>query len=371
MAVHLYRASHSPDYVAEQLSLRSFEVSADQITRYLEQRSDVLIRPAPEVKPYAHADIAPNLTDQRLQRIDQECDAKRSDGDSAEEIADWRTDELTRYSRTEHLCYRDEPLFNSRETVAALIRRIKKWHRSVGRPVAGEGFEDLLAGTWRDIGIKVLLAPRNYDGADAHVELQNQWVAMSIKTEARTNPSEKTIQLSSLAPHHRELNGPWDCVIATQEAVVHLARYERMIYLRSTEERFPEDPEVVAHRYSLLELPKTNMMKRMSCLRLEDFAPYFEDEQEAARRNSFTVPVIDEHGHRLFNLTVTRRPQRVSITAIDIRYCDLISSIWTEPIDEAERARREDVMNGEYSTAALARLDLGEDGFTRYKKPTA
>jgi len=350
-AVARYAISFSDELVAAEVASEfDLEVGAETVGAHLEQRCDVVRRARLPLIPFSHPGANAEMTTARELAVQAEAERRRGAGDSAEEVRDWLADEHARHAHVEHLCYSDEELFNSREAVAALIRRIKKWHRAVGRPVAGEGFEDLLSSTWTDLGIKVLLAPRNYDGADAHVEVQNQWVAMSMKSEARANPSARTIRLTSLAPHHLEIKSAGDCCLALSDAVNHLIRYDRMIYLRSTVEAFPSDPERQAHRYTLLELPHDDIIGRLMTVRPEQFFHYFEDSAAAKERNTFAAPVTNASGKRLFTVSVSRHPPRVTISAIEFDYCTLIASYWTEPVqqsristDEALRAEAADI----------------------------
>jgi hypothetical protein len=335
-AVARYAVSFSDDLVATEIaSSFGLDVSAETVSTYLEQRRDVVRRARLPLLPFRHPDASAETNAAREMALRAEAERRRGAGDSPDEVRDWIADERARYAHIEHFCYSDDELFNSAEAVAALIRRIKKWHRAVGRPVAGEGFEDLLASTWNDLGLKVLLAPRNYDGADAHVEVQNQWVAMSMKSEARANPSARTIRLTSLAPHHLEIKSAGDCCLALADAVNHLIRYDRMIYLRSTKETFPSDPERAAHRYTLLELPHDDIIGRLLSVAPQRFAHYFEDADAAAERNTFAVPISDPNGKRLFTVSVSRRPPRVTISVIEFNYCALIASYWTEPVQQS------------------------------------
>lgn len=354
-----YRETYSARVVREELKERlGARISVERLRRYLEDRGDVAMRKESTRLPFTHDGISPSMTAERWQRLEAEVARREGEGEIDEEIADFVEDELARYSRVEHLCYTNEELFNGRDAVAAIIRRLKKWHRTVGRPVAGEAFEDLLAGAWADLGIKVLLAPRNYDGADAHV-LQNSWVAMSMKSEARAKPSQRTIQLASLAPHNVELNSPEDCRRAIWQAVAHLGRYERLIYLRGSDDHFPGGDQR-AQRYTLFELPKREISGRLYDVREDDFAPFFEDADEARTRNSFSVPVFGDDGRKLFSVTLSRRPPRVAITSIDLADCGLIASYWTEPLNPLERISRRDAAAGVYDRYRQARWDMVE-----------
>jgi len=366
----LYRASYSDDYVVSRINETfGLQVTVAELADFL-KRQRVIRRDTSLIEPYSHAEvgIAPALTDELREMIDQMAKAKGAAGDDEAEIQDWYRDQVARYARVEHICYSDEALFNSREAVAALIRRLKKYHAAIGQPVAGKGFENLLAETWRDLGYSVLVTPPNYDGADAHVEVENQWVAMSMKSESRWKRSSRTIHLSSVAPHDVEINTPADCVLAIEHAVAHLARYERMVYLRTEEDHFPSGYLVppydaapfghCAQRYTLLELPKSDIAARLSAIGTDQFAEYFADPDEAADRNTFRVRIDDDSGRRLFNVTVSRRPPRVSVTAVDINYCDPIASYWTEPVDGAKGINRGLADAGAYRDKAEPRYDV-------------
>jgi hypothetical protein len=366
----LYRASYSDDYVVNRLN-EAFDLhlTAVDVAEFLKKQG-LVRRDAPPIAPYSHAEIgvAPVLTDEIREMIERMAKAKSAAGDGEAEIQDWYRDQIARYSRVEHICHSEELLFNSREAVAALIRRLKKYHAAIGQPVAGKGFENLLAETWRDLGYSVLVTPPNYDGADAHVEVENQWVAMSMKSESRWKRSSRTIHLSSVAPHDVEINTPADCVLAIEHAVAHLARYERMVYLRTEEDHFPSGYLVppyeaapyghYAQRYTLLELPKNDIAARLGSIETDQFAKYFAEPDEAADRNTFRVRIDDDAGRRLFNVTVSRRPPRVSVTAVDINYCDPIASYWTEPIDGAKGINRELAEAGAYRHTAEPRYDV-------------
>lgn len=310
------------------------------------------MRRPPCVLPYQQPGKAAPLTTRRLAAIERECALRRKEGDDEQEIADWRADQLARHPLIEHLCYTNEAIFNSEAFVAAFSRRLRKWHRTVGRPVAGEGFEDVLAASWADLGLNVLLAPRSYDGADTHVELENQWVAVSMKSEALATPSRRTIRISSLAKHNIDIQSPGDCVAAITHAIEHLYRYERMIYLRSTVEHFPSEPENEAHRYTLLEIPKKDIVAQLGKLHAGDFESFFADPLAARERNTFRLPVTDKSGKKLFSVTVSRRPPKVSIGAIDMNYCEPIASYWTEPIPGVSRLDRSTLASGPFRERA-------------------
>jgi hypothetical protein len=346
-AARRYRETYSERVILREIA-RDFDqvVSRRDLNAYLNSRADVARRKEPP-EPYFHPLSDDELTPERERRLRSEFDARVRAGEDPAAIKDWIADELARYSATMHICYNDDPLFNSPEAVAAILRRLKKWHRTAGRPVAGEGFEDLLAGVWRDIGYDVQLAPRGYDGADAHVaDTPLAWLAISLKSEAATTASPRTIRVSSLAPHHVEIDSPDACCRAIHHALAHLGRYDRMVYLRANEEHFPggDDP---AQRYTLLELPKWDIEAQLWRVSPDDFAPLFADAAAAAERNTFTIPVHDPRGKRVFNVTVSRRPPRVAISAIEFTYCDLISSFWTKPIDAVPRLTRAQAAAGE------------------------
>jgi hypothetical protein len=361
-----YEVTYSDQLISEEIE-QEFDVavSASQVGEYLRSQSRVVRRRRPTVVPYCHNDVNSELTNDRHERLFSEAAQRLDEGETIGAVDDWIEDELARYGHAEHICYSDEELFNSEEMVTAIIRRLKKWHRAVGRPVGGEGFEDLLAGSWSDSGVEVVLAPRNYDGADAHVAVvPSQWVAMSMKSEGARQASARTIHLSSIAPHRVELDSPTACRRAVGDALTHLARYDRMIYLRSAEGAFPSDG-LAAHRYTLLELPKRDIFARLLDLPIAAFEPLFADREEAAGRNAFTVPVCDNRGRKLFNVTVSRRPPRVSLTAIEFDYCSLIASYWTEPVAAVERLSREVAESGSHTSSRVARYTRVIDG-TRY-----
>jgi hypothetical protein len=359
LAADLYRATYSTPYVLEELkNRRGVELPDGTVEEYLRRRRDVALRRPPPLPPYSHPDVYPRFTKTIHQRLLEMRRFKEETGESAAEAEDWLRDQLDRYRRVDHFHYTEDELFTTPEATAAFIRRVKKWHRAVGRPVSGEGFEDVLAGTWSDMGLGVFLSPRNYDGPDAHLEVRNQWVALSMKSEGRQKMSQRTIQISSLAPHDVEIENGEDCFLAVAHAIAHLDRYERMIYLRASEENFPEEPVGLAQRYTLLELPHDDIVARMRALSGADFTHFFADAESARERNTFTIPVNDDDGRRLFSVTVSRRPPRVSITSIDFDYCELISSYWTEVIDEHPRIPRIHEESGFYHQDQRPRWDV-------------
>jgi hypothetical protein len=302
------------------------------------------------------------LTEERRRRLAAEAASREREGEDEDAIYDWLEDELARYSRAEHILYHDDPLFVASDVVAATIRRLKKWHRSVGRSVGGEGFEDLLASVWRDVGIDVVLAPRNYDGGDAHLNVvANLWVAMSLKSEGAAAASKRTIHLSSVSPHRENLDSPEACRRAVGDALKHLGRYDRMIYLRASEDCFPGGDDR-AQPYTLLELPRRDIIRRLLDLTAADLAPLFADREAAQARNSFTVPVHDARGRKRFSVTVSRRPPRVSITSIDFGYCELIASYWTEPVPEVARLSRDEAVSGRFDASRVPRWDTVING---------
>ena len=361
-AVSRYAEAYSDALISREIGERFLvEVSEKQIAEYL-RAAGVPRRKRPRILPFSYADVSAELTKNRRGRLLTESAMRELQGESTDAIYDCLEDELARYSHVEHLCYDDDPVFAAKDVVASTIRRLKKWHRSVGRPVGGEGFEDLLAGAWRDVGINVVLAPRNYDGADAHLNTtENLWVAMSLKSEGGRGASKRTINLTSVAPHHEELSSPRACRRAIGEAMTHLGRYDRMIYLRASEETFPSS-ETPAQRYTLLELPRRDIIRRLLQVKSSEFAPMFRDPHLAQARNSFTVPVHDRRGRKLFNVTVSRRPPRVSIASIDFSYCDLIASYWTEPVSQVERLSRDEAASGRFDSRRVPRWDRVVDG---------
>jgi hypothetical protein len=162
LAADLYRATYSMRYVLEELKNRlGAELPDGAVEEYLRRRRDVALRRPPPLPAYSHPDVYPRFTKtihQRMRRFKEET------GESVTEAEDWLRDQLDRYRRVDHFHYTEDELFTTPEATAAFIRRVKKWHRAVGRPISGEGFEDVLAGMWSDMGLGVFLSPRNYDG---------------------------------------------------------------------------------------------------------------------------------------------------------------------------------------------------------------
>jgi hypothetical protein len=239
-AARLYAASFCDEWVADRLRRDGYDVPREAVVQELRRRPGVRRRNHPAVVPFSYDGLSSVLTDERRARIDAECATRLIEEDSDNDVYDWKLDQLARFSPVEHLCFNNDPLFNSEEMVEAMIRRLKKYQVAVGRPVAGEAFEDILANAWRDVGHNVYMPPRNHDGPDVHIALQNQWVAVSMKSEAREQP-RRDLQITSLSPHHQDLRRPGDCVSAVRDALDHLSRYRRMIYLRVTGEAFPND----------------------------------------------------------------------------------------------------------------------------------
>lgn len=321
-AAELYRASFSNAWVVSRLREEGFDVSEVAVPRELGQRGDLPRRRPPAITPFSHEGLAPVLTPAREARIEAECRARLAEGDSDNDVYDWRLDQMLRFAPVEHLCFNNDPLFNSRPMVEAMTRRLKKYHAAVTRPVGGEAFEDVLANAWRDVGHVVWMAPRNHEGPDIHV-LQNQWVALSMKSEARDIP-RADLHITSLAPHHQELRSPSDCVAAIGDALRHLSLYQRMIYLRVTGEPFPTLPQS-GLRYTLLELPKADIVRRLGRLTEADFAA-----NDFAVKNTFSVDVADSKGQRLFRVSISRQPPRVAIVSLAFGYSKLVTSYWLE-----------------------------------------
>jgi hypothetical protein len=367
-AVARYRDVHSDKLISAEIGERfAVDVSARQVGNYLASRKDVVRRREPRIVPFSHKGVSEELTPARQQRLEEEIERRQVDGELPAAIDDWVRDEVARYAPVAHLCYSAEELFNGQQSVAAIIRRLKKWHRTVGRPVAGEGFEDLLAGAWTDLGYNVLLAPRGYDGADAHVELQNQWVAMSMKSEARAKPSSRTIRLTSIAPHDlHDIRDEIDCCDAVTQAWAHVSRYERLIYLLSEESHFPGEPDRPARRYTLFELPQHEIVEALAHLPHQEFAHYFADRSEQSR-NTFSAKAHTEFGRYVCNVTISKRPPRVTISGIDFGRCTLITSYWTEPLEAQRRLDRDQAMSGRFSARKEPRWDFRRGRVQRFR----
>jgi hypothetical protein len=367
-AVARYGDVHSDKLISTEIAERfAVNVSPRQVGNYLASRKEVLRRREPEIIPFSHDGVSDEMTPARQQRLDEEIERRRADGEPPAAIDDWVGDEVARYTPVAHLCYSEEELFNSRRAVAAIIRRLKKWHRTVGRPVAGEGFEDLLAGAWTDLGYNVLLAPRGYDGADAHVELQNQWVAMSMKSEARAKPSSRTIRLTSIAPHDLDdIRDEIDCCDAVTQAWAHVSRYERLIYLLSEESHFPGETNRRARRYTLFELPQHEIAQALAHLPHQEFAHYFSD-PNGGSRNTFSAKAHTELGRYVCNVTVSKRPPRVTLSGIDLGRCTLIASYWTQAVEGQRRLDRDQAMSGRFSARKEPRWDFRSGRIQRYR----
>lgn len=335
----MYRSGYSDSGVADVLTEQlQLEVSPRQVGDYLRGRPNVVRRPASGIEPYYYHGLYPSMLSDEV--IETMCEAREMGGDHPDDINKFRQREYALRKRVDHTCYTDESLFNGEGIVRAQMSRFNEFHHLMGRSVGGENLEDHMAKVWEDSNIKVVLGPKNYAGADIMSEQEDGWMAMSIKSAHESNPSEQSVHISSLAPHNVEIETPEDCVEAIGQALEHLGRYERIIYLRNSDSHFPDEAERPAHRYDFLEVPHQKVVKELTSLIPDDFEQYFEDGELP---NTFRVDIRDHKGNFRFSATVSRSPKKIQLGAIQLDYCDWVSSYWTEPIQEIERADRDSI----------------------------
>src|SRR5436309_1825062 len=75
-AAECYGELLADELVSERLRQRfGVDVSADEVADYLASRRDVVRRKQPKVRPFAHENVSPTLTDAGLRRIDEEAAA--------------------------------------------------------------------------------------------------------------------------------------------------------------------------------------------------------------------------------------------------------------------------------------------------------
>lgn len=346
--------------IAEEITRMTGEtITAAAVADHFEKLYGAAPTPRRWPSGFTYDGLLPTLDEARLARIGAERERRLADGESLPDVDEWHGDELARYGRVAHRCYRRDSLFTSREAVAAFARRLRRWQRVIGRPVAGEDAEHLVAEIWRELGHQVMLAPRNNPGADVHVR-RNRWVAISMKSEARSTPSQRAIEISSIASHPiKRFDDAGDVKLAMMHAAFHLRHYDRMIHLRSTTETFP-DSDDEAHRYTFLEVPIDDIVDRLLSVQTMVFRHYFDDPGEAHARNSFHHDVVDERGRRLFRVTVSKRPPHVRISAITLEYCQPIASYWVEPIANPPRGTPpgKDGADAKWRTIAALRTDV-------------
>lgn len=341
-AVRLYDAYYSVREVALTLSrLYGVKVTQSRVDETLRQRG-VLKR---EVRDcFRYEDLRkPNSAhlDELVASIEEALRTARALGRTTAELDALLRQTIAQQGTVDHACYVRDELFNSREAVATYSAAIKEYHATNQEAIAGFGFESFLANAWEKMGIKVVMGPSNFEGADHLIEReqQNDWVAIaptaiSVKSENRTEASKRTINIDSLARHDVRISTAADCVKAVKHAVDHLRKYQRMIYLKSTESTFPDDDDRPAHRYQLFEVRKNDMQKRLKDLTAADFRKCLRAGESFKTSNAFNVPIYDEKGRKLFSVTVTREPPHVRIYSIALNYCSPITSYWTEPLPD-------------------------------------
>jgi hypothetical protein len=341
-AVRFYEAYYSLREVAQKLShLRRMEISARQVRDVLVDRGVVIRR----ADTYFRHDDLRSIDDGQLDGVITTIETARAAahkaGKSTVELDTILKQTLAQRAEVDHACYSHDPLFNGRSEVAKYITGIKEYHATNQEAIAGFGFESFLANAWEEMGIKVVMGPSNFEGADHFIERdqQNDWVAISptaisAKSESRANATLRTVNIDSLARHDISIKTSGDCVRAVAHAVDHLRKYQRMIYLKSLATTFPDDPSKPAHRYLFLEVRKEDMQSRLREITARDFRKHLRSGQSFEKSNSFNVPVYDDSGRKLFSVTVTTRPPHVRIYSIDVNYCKLISSYWTDPLPD-------------------------------------
>jgi len=337
-AAELYREFPSARVVADLLGLRGIKTSKASVLRVLHALGANVALPA-EREPRKH----PGLGALRIGFSDLEIAAEK---------ARWRERGLSKLdaenavvwmqaarAEIDYFYYTEDELFADREVIKRTMRGIQDWHQRYRTPISGKNFETFMANIWEDLGLHVEMPVDDHDGADHYVTLgdpedvENNWILISCKSQNRAKASQTTINIDSVARHHVKLiDRAEHCAEAVRQAVEHLGRYERMIYLRSTRsDHYPGRPESAAHRYIFLEVPKDDMAERMLAQLDEDaFLAAFK-KSEFRAKNTFNLPVT-KGANKVFSVSVTRK-QSVPIRSIVMDgYCRQIASYWSPPL---------------------------------------
>lgn len=247
----------------------------------------------------------------------------------------------------------DDDLFTSRDVIKEMMLEIREFHRTNREPIQGTVFEWFMAKIWENQGWEVAMPDPTNPGRDLEVRLedQNDWILISAKSENRARARKGKIDIESLAPHYEDpIERAEDCQEAVRQAVEHLGRYQRMIYIRSIRgSSFPHNRTKPAHRYDLVEVPKEEMGNLMLQQATADaFLRAFKRQAEFRdkRKSGFNIP-IERDGDTMFSVTVKRgapgKNGHVRIGSIDVaRFCTVISQFWTEPLPSRRSDRPRD-----------------------------
>jgi len=247
---------------------------------------------------------------------------------------------LAERKEIDYFYFAEDELFTSREVIEAIMFEIRDFHETNKEAIAGFAFETFMANVWERCGYEVSLPVSKNNGEDWQVrrEEQNDWITISAKSQNRATGSKGKINIDSLARHSvNPIVLAEHCAEAVQAAVEHLAKYERIIYLRSVRgDYFPVKEAKPAHRYDFVEVPKEDMAERLTeqCT-ADDFLRLFK-KSDFKNKSTFNVPIYQD-SKEVFSVSVY--PKHIRIGGIDVEsYCRVVSQYWTEPLP----ARRAD-----------------------------
>ena len=339
LAKKLYKSENSFQSVSEALRAQGFEVSKSTVRNYLDAQDDVLIH-SPVAKHEVWKSI-PVAGAETLAARKAMVSAMKGEGASEDKVRMYLEREEARYQPVVFHTYNDDPIFNEPKFLDIAADCVRDWHYSTRNQIEGEGFEYFLARALSEAGYEVELARRGNPGEDIRVKVQNQWVAISQKSENRSDAKKDVISITSLAPHRETLDDPASCVKAVKAAVQHLKGYERMIYLKTGEVYFPEadigELGVAAQGYTMLEVPKEKLQKILAGLKEEDFHEQFTKNSDGSwkrkKANTVHISITGDEDRTLFSLTLAKKEGRVRIYNIGTGWCDLVNRMWAPALD--------------------------------------
>lgn len=336
-----YKNGKSFRDISELLTTQGEKISRDDVSNYLHDEDDVIIR-SPSKNYRVHKSI-PQPGPEEVAARKLMIQGMRKRGESKEAIKMYEESEESRYQPVVFHCHNDDKVFNDPKFLDILSTCLREWQHATRNQVEGEGFEHFLVRALEEANYEVEMSTRG-SLWDVKVKLQNQWVMFSYKSENRKDSQDKegkgVFRTTSLAPHSENLDNPASCVRAINEAIEHLDAYERMLYLKASSGYFPEkevgESGKSAQVYALLEGPRQELREKLAALKAKDFTDEFHKDKENKwvrnKPNTVNVPITDENGNKLCSVTLAKKEGRIKIYNINSSWCSLINKFWTEPV---------------------------------------
>lgn len=191
--------------------------------------------------------------------------------------------------------------------------RLLLFHAMHDAPLTKKTFEYTFVGALRADGRE---AHATANAVHAGEDVVADGVKFSLKTEGGKSIRRDAVHISKLmeARWIRECRTGRDFAAGVREHVVgHLQHYERIVTLRS----FRGAGRVT---YELVEIPR-DVLLRVGDLRARDFSP-------RTRSGGSGVTVTDEHGDRLFTLTIDGGSEKITVGRLTLDACE-VHAAWT------------------------------------------